>query len=348
MSSHAHSLADFYHQMGLLVRSNMPLPDGLREVGREVQKRGFKEAVEDVAARVDRGEKVSDAVAAHPTYFSPLHARLIGIGEDTGALSEMLFSVSRLTRFGHMLVTTLRDVVTYPLLTIHMALIVTLGLALIVVPEYAVVFDDLMMGMQLPALTYFVVSVGTFISDHREVVLTLYLLFAAFSVWLLLPTRPSHAVLLAVVNAMPGSWSMLRSMDSARICRVWSACLRRGLPMPDAMEMCSGVVQSSHTRRALRRAVDQVRSGTAPGQAVEGEPAFDRLLAMTFLHTPGAELADELSALAEVYEHRVMLSARAASAIWTATAIVLMSLVVACVVLAVFLPLISIISNLSG
>ena len=77
MTTRASDIADFYQQLALLVRSELPLPDSLIELAKYCPRRDFQEAVLAASDRVAKGEKLADAVAQSPRFFDPFHVQLI-------------------------------------------------------------------------------------------------------------------------------------------------------------------------------------------------------------------------------------------------------------------------------
>ena len=344
----AAAIGEFYHQLALLIKSGLPLPDSLQQMGRQFPSPRFRNVVEDLGRRSGQGELLAQALRRYPQYFTPFHIRLLEIGEASDTLPHMLFTVARLARFGQVMTTHLKEIVAYPLVTIHLAALVFVGISLIVLPAFRNIFEDMLGGAGLPALTELVLDVGGFIQTYRVPVLGFYVLLVAFTAWLLLPGVASHRALLGVIGSMPGSWRIVHSLDGARVCSLLSIFLRRSVPLPEALQHVANLVETAGLRRGLTHASGRMAKGISPAEAIADESAVDRLIALTFAHTAETELADELDRLAEVFEHRVTLSARSASLVWTVVAMVAMALVVGTVAISLFLPLVNIVGALSG
>lgn len=338
----AAEIADFYHQLALLVRSDLPLPDSLRQLSSAFPKADFRAALGQVADRVGRGEKLGDVVGDYPRYFSRFHAQLIVAGESAGTLSEILFSVARLSRFSQVIAARLKDVAAYPLLTFHLCLIVVIFLAGYLVPAFDVMYTDLLEGLPLPMLTALLCGIGRTVNRFLFPALVAYGAFLLFTIWLFLPWPACHRTLVRLIGVLPGSWRISRSLDAARLCTMLGAFIRQRMPLPEALGTASELVERRVLRNALLRVAEWVRSGRDLSEGMQRERSIDGLVTLTVRHAPEAELAQELAGLAQVYEHRVALAARAATVIWTVIGVFVTSLSVAFVVMGLFAPLVQI------
>ena len=348
MRTKSSDIADFYQQLALLVRSNLPLPESMRQLAQNFPAPAFKQILCQIGDRVSKGEKLSQVIQSYPQCFDPIHIRLISAGEDAGTLPETLFAVARYARFSRLISDRVRDIVAYPLLTIHLCALVILNLSINIMPKFEMMFQDLCSGSRLPILTRIVLGGGMFIHDHWILCVSIYLLLLGVTLWLFTPGVAAHRALLAIINFVPGSLKIVHSLDTARLCTLWSAFFRQRMPLHEAMESSSQLADLSAIRHALQRVTQKLRSGTNILEALSVERSIDTLIPLTFRSTPEGELPFAFAQLAELFEHRVTLSVRSASMMWVILSFAITTLVVATVVLAMFLPLISLIREMGA
>jgi type II secretory pathway component PulF len=175
-------------------------------------------------------------------------------------------------------------------------------------------------------------------------VVVLYCGLLCFNVWLFMPGLRSQRVMAGIINWLPGACRIADSMDSARLCGMLSVFLQQKLPLPEALRTVSQLVENQRLSRSLIRIADGVAAGGSFMDVLSADKAVDRLVALTFQHTPEEDLSVELGRLGELYEHRVALSARSAAVTWTILVLIFMTVAVGIVILALFLPLLSIIT----
>ncbi len=342
MKTKSSDVADFYQQLALLVRAKLPLPKSLLELSRMFPTPEFEEVIQRLSQRTGRGETFSEVIRSYPRLFPPVHVGLIVAGEAAGALAETLFAVARLARFQQLLGTRVRDILIYPLLTINVAAVIVMLTSRYVLPSFDEIFMDLLGGGPLPYITQLVMNTSRFVSHWWSVILPCYFALLGFTVWLFTPGLRPHRVLLAIISHMPGSCRIVHSLDSARLCSLLAVFLRQKMPMTDALTSAADLVEQKPLQTALLRAANRIESGADVTSALSGEQAVDNLLALTFAHTPEDSLADELARLGELFEHRVNLSVRTASMMWTMLSFAMVTFVVGMVVIALFAPLVSV------
>lgn len=361
MSNPVTEVTEFYHQLALLIRADMPLPECLIQVGRQSSRRAFRDAVASIGKRAGDGEPLAELLAAYPHYFSPFHVQLVRLGEQSGTLPEMLRTVSRFCRFQQLMGAGLRDAIAYPLLVAHVAAIAFLIVCLFMTPTISSFLSDLPViddggwiseaetgFAPLPWFSGQVLSLAEAVGRHREIAISAYILFVLYSIWLFLPLQASHRSILRLIERLPGSWKIAHSATSARICTMWAAFIEREVPAPAALDLVAQLAEHPRTSRALSRAADRVRAGEDVADALDPETAVDPLITLVFRHAPEHQLAEELSRLATLYDQRVALTSRAVARAWTFWAFLICSFLVGGVAIAVFLPFLRILTSLQG
>jgi len=347
MSSTADDVAEFYHQLHLLTKSDLPLPQTLRQLASEHAVASLRTAAVKMSEAAARGGTLAAAMREHPRLFPPFHVRLVEAGEKSGTLPETLFLVARFARMSRMLTRRLLEVLGYPLFVVHLCLVILLFLSAWLVPQFREFLSDLGPDMRFPALTRAVLAAGGFLGRHRAAGAVLYAAFLGFSLWLFAGGRAAQDVLFRLVGRLPGGYGITRAMDSARLCRMWAALLGRATPMPDALAAAGELVMDRALREALRRAAQRAAAGRSIAAELEHVRAVDPLVVMTLKRAPEGELPLEIERLAEVFEYRAALIARSANIIWTTLAVVVMTAAVGLVIMSLFAPLITIIRWMS-
>ena len=344
MKTRFSTVADFYQQLALLIRSNLPLPDSLRQLGERLDDKEFSAVILQIGERSARGEKFSSTIEAFsPHLFPAFHVRLISAGETSGTLPDTLFAVAKLSRFQQFVVESVRDILAYPLFTIHLALIIALYISIRVIPAFHGMFEEILDGESLPAFSSLVMGAGMLVHNHMMVAIILYASCLLATLWVFSPGIAATRALAAILNAMPGASDMVSSMDSARLCNMCSIFLKQRMPLHEALDTAAQLVQRGSIREALKRTVQKLRAGTSVTDALSQEAAIDKLILMTFSSASEEALPDELVELAGLFEHRVVLSVKTTKTLWAIVGTLVMSAVVASVVMAMFSPLISII-----
>lgn len=346
MGISADDIAEFYLQLSLLVRARLPLPESLLQLSDQFPNPALRQAILQIGERTERGETFTDVLADHPELFSPFHVRLLVLGERSGRLDEMLRTVARFARFQQSLVATWRNVLAYPLLTGHVACLVFGIFVLVLFPRLASMFNTMYgpyehwYAVSAPPLgTRLVFGLAGIAERYAPLLLGVYVVFLGYSIYLFLPGRGSRRAVLRLIEHLPGTWRIRVSLDAARITRMWSMLLANGMPLQEAMSLTADLTESGQTQAALARVAGTATQGGDVADALLEESSLDRLIGLTLRQSPEDRLVEDLDELADLYDHRVVQAARAASAVWRIWSFIAMALIVFFVGCALFLPL---------
>ncbi len=149
-------LALFTRQLATVLEAGIPLVRGLRGLAADSSSRILSRAVDDVALRIEKGESLSDAMAAHPEAFNKMYISMIRAGERAGTLDDILEDLAVYLEKIDAIKTKVRSAMSYPVFVLIFALVATAFLLLKIVPTFAEIYTDL--GQKLPALTQAIVA----------------------------------------------------------------------------------------------------------------------------------------------------------------------------------------------
>lgn len=339
MKARAATIADFYHQLALLVQSKFPLPECLRRLGPSLQEPEVRKVVEEILERVNHGEKLSDVIATYPQYFDSFHVKLISVGESTDSLSEILYAVARESRFEQFLVSRAREIMTYPLFVLHMAALLFLAISVFFMPVFEDLYSQMLsQGIAVPIVTTLCLKVSHVARQFWPALVILLGLCLLATFWLYSGTVRSHRAMVRLLDRIPGTRGVTRVLDSARFCSICRLFLERHLPIPEALRATALVVQRPETQSALTRVACQNEQGENLSELLSREEAIDSLISNTVKFKPEEHLVDSLEELQSHYEQEVMVMTRDAAAAWTVIGIMMMTAAVLLMVVMVFVP----------
>jgi type II secretory pathway component PulF len=348
MNTFAAELSEFYHELSVLTRANMPLPQALEQLQRDLKCKRLRSAISALTRDVQHGAALSSALQKQRHVFRPFHVQIIRLGEKTGAIADVLGMLARFARLKELTSGQMREIMAYPLMTIHLSVVVFGAFSIWIAPELSAVINELYKtSAQLPALSAFVISVCLAIHQFRLIFMVLYAGSLGATLWLFSPFANSQRALLWVTNLLPGAYRIRTSIDSARLCHMWSAFLQHEMPIHQSLSMMVDVTEGRALHNALSRLDKHVQSGVSLQDAVGKVAGMEPLLVTTIVHTPEKALAEELAHLAVLYEQRAHTTTRTAMLAWNVIATVLMALIVGAIIIAVFLPLNGIITMLA-
>jgi len=313
-------IVEFYHQLALLVRARLPLPSSLQQLAKFCGTPKFRAALHTIAQRTEEGQPLSEALRQYPAYFSALHVRLVNLGETSGTLPAMLFTVAKLAQFSQSVTGRMAEVAAYPAFVILFGFTLLIGLSSLAYSFILGVLEDLdkyyIFARYFPAIMQVLVPVGAILHNHFVAILICGLVVLVALGLILRNPLWRHRLALALIRLLPGARQIAHTQDCARLCRIWATLIRQKVPMPETLEISSGLVNGRSLQRALEHACEKIRQGGPMAEALAEEPAVDQLIVMAFRNSTEETLAEDFGALADLFEIRTTRAASRMVQLW--------------------------------
>lgn len=342
-------ITDFYRELSLLLNSNLPLPESLRQLAENFQRRDVKEFISKLAADTESGVPLSDAMKSFPDCFQPFHIKMIEGGEKSGTLPDILSEAAYISHIDSQLISMVRTIAAYPIFVVMFSAGLMFFLFSFIIPHFDKVFEELLEGQSLPPLTELVISVSRFCLGNFPIVLAILIALSVFLIWLFVSASSSASrCFIRIIKALPLSNSIFNNLMMARICSMWSVFIRQKMSAHEAFETISGLMDDRMVSSALRNISRNCHEGKPIAECLKNEGVISDLIAVAIKHAPEGELHSELATLADIYKDRASTAIRNTGMTWELILIIAVSMQVGFVVISLFMPLIVIIEKLGG
>lgn len=341
MKINSYEITDFFNQLALLTRSELPLPKTLCQMAQDFHSTSLREVVAGLGEATEKGKTLSEAMQDYPESFKPFYIRMIALGEREGTLPDVLAELSRISRLHYMLATMIKDILLYPVITVSVAFLILMFLCCAVIPEFKKIFDELLRGEPLPEMTQLVLNISWFVKKFIAPFIGLYIAYIGVVCWMFISKNSANKILLFLVRKFPYSETVFYNFAMARLCTVWSIMARRKIPVEEAFPVIAGVMDFPEVANALNRVAEKCGKGENPLQCLKAENNISRLLIMTIENSPENKLPDELDKLADLFRERGYYGYRRIGMTWEVMSIAAMVSVVAIIILFLFLPFIA-------
>jgi type IV pilus assembly protein PilC len=340
---HRRALFAFFRSFSTLVRAGVPLLRALEVVIARTTDARLREALAAIAADVEHGVSLSDAVARRPRTFPPLYSAMIRAGELGGILDDVLERVATFLEREAEIRQKLRSALAYPLVVVGATFILITFLLVRVVPMFGQMFaafhaDPPLATKSLLALSALLQNGTTWGALIAIAAAAMLGLFAAMH-----GHRTSRGLDHARLH-VPFVGSLLRKAIMARIARTLGALLRSGVELLAAVDAVGRVAGSVLYEDALARVNRGLRDGETLSAPIAECGLFDPL-AVALLHV-GEETGcvDEmLLKIASYFENDVEAAIATLAAVLEPALIGVLGVVVGFIVFSIFIPLYSLI-----
>ena len=153
----------FFRQLSVILESGVALAQGMILIAENMTNAKLAYCIQTIAFRLNAGEELSSSLRQYPKVFEPIAVGLIEAGEAGGILEQVLDRIALLLEERAKIRGQIIGALIYPALVLILAVSVSLGLLIFIVPKFKSMFDG--MGAELPALTSFMLSLSKFVTS---------------------------------------------------------------------------------------------------------------------------------------------------------------------------------------
>ncbi|MGB8802945.1 MAG: type II secretion system F family protein [Candidatus Acidiferrales bacterium] len=328
----------FNQQFSTLVKAGLPILKALDLLAERAAAPRLRPVLQAVRQRVREGALLSEALAAQGS-FPPVYVTVITSGERSGNLTGVLEQYISYLRVSAGFKKSLMTALIYPAILV-LAVVCTLTyLVTYAMPQFAKLYQDL--GIQLPAITQFMLDLAIPLRDYFLVVLAV---IAALAAGIYIWTRSDKGALTIdrVKPKIPVFGDIWLKSEVAQFVRTLSTLLAGGTPLVAGLETSSQAIGSRLIATSVQTAAGKVREGrTLHESLAETRLIPDLALEMIEVGEASGALAAMLTSVAEFYEEEVSTRLQR-TLIWVSPAIlVVMAVVVGFILISLYLPLFS-------
>ncbi|QEA13364.1 type II secretion system inner membrane protein GspF [Comamonas flocculans] len=332
------TLAVWTRQLAGLVGSGLQLERALTALADEAEDERQRQLLATLRAEVNAGSPFARALAQFPREFSPIYCAVIGAGEASGGLAQVLERLADDLEERQQLRGKLIGAALYPAIVTVVAIAIVLFLVGYVVPQVASVFAG--SKRALPLLTVVMLAISDFVRDYGWLVL-IAIAAIALSARLALKNAGFHQKFDAWWLRLPVVGRLARGYNAARFAGTLGMLAGAGVPILKALQAAAETLSNRALRADALEAVVLVREGAPLASALARTRRFPSLLAMfARLGEQTGQLPLMLERAARQMGAEVQRRALQLATILEPLLIVAMGLVVMLIVLAVLQPII--------
>ena len=331
-------LAIWTRQIAGLVSFGLPLERALTALTDEAEDEKQRNLVASLRAEVNGGASFARALSHHPREFSDIYIAVIGAGEQTGHLGQVLERLADDLEERQTLKSKLLGAALYPAIVTLVAIVIVMFLVGYVVPQVANVF--LGTKRALPFLTVAMLAISAFVRSYGWAAVGVMGVMA-FSLRLALKGERFREQFDTALLRLPVIGRVTRDYNAARFAGTLAMLAGAGVPILKALQAAAETLSNRAMRADALDALLLVREGAPLAAALAQKKRFPGLVSMfARLGEQTGQLPVMLQRVATQLSTEVQRRALALATILEPLLIVVMGLVVMLIVLAVLLPII--------
>lgn len=345
-------LAIFTRQLATLIDAGLPLLRCLNVLGQQQKAGALKNAVGGIADMVESGSTFSEALAAYPRVFNKLFVNMVKAGEMGGVLEIVLNRLAEFVEKSEKLKSKVKSAMIYPIAVITVAIVVVSLLMVYVVPKFVGVFEGFEIDM--PTITTTLINTSTWIKnnayyDHFPYVGMLILIPIGVIILMKLLAKTQSgkmAIDVAKIN-MPLFGTLVRKIAVARFARTLGTLITSGVPILQALNIVRDTSGNEVVAKAIGNVHDSIREGESVVAPLRDTKVFTpMLISMMEVGEETGRLPDMLIRIADNYDAEVDNAVEGITSIIEPVLIIFLAVVVGFIVIALFLPLITLMQGI--
>jgi len=341
-------LTVFTRQLATLIDAGLPLLRSLRTLIKQEKNPALVGAMENLADSVESGNTFSEALAQHPKIFNKLYVNMVKAGELGGVLEIVLTRLAEFQEKAQRIRGKVISAMVYPIVVLVIAIGILAFLLLFIVPKFEAIFQDMLGNKPLPLLTTIVIESSRFVQGNILIIIGIIVIIVV--AWQVLKRTAGGAALIDRLKLkMPIFGDLISKTAIARFSRTLGTLVTSGVPILQALSITRETAGNIVLSSAINDVHEAVKEGESMVSPLEASGLFPPMvISMIQVGEETGQLPDMLNKVADVYEEEVDVAVAGLTSLLEPIMIVFLALVVGTIVVALFLPLVSIIQELTG
>lgn len=335
----------FNQELATLLKAGMPLVQSLEILRRRAGNPVFKAVLDDVYERVRAGSALSEAFEAQGDLFPKVYTASLLAGEKSGGLEQV---IRRYVTYVKVLGTVRRrtlSALVYPMILVLLAIVVVAIIILRVVPEFSEFYNQF--DRDLPIATRMIVAASDLLRAYF-LVIALGVVGVAGFLWTWVRQPSQRARLDRVILHIPWLGPIAQKFATTQMARTLATLLGGGIPVVNALDIAARSMGNRHMARELDVVAQRVREGQALATTMADRKVFPEVaIKMVEVGESTGALQEMLNALADFYDEEIEANLGRFVTLVEPILLVVMGLVIAGLLLALYMPLFQLSSVLS-
>ncbi len=345
------ALTQLTRQLSTLQDAGLPILRSLRILEEQQKPGAMKNILGTVATDIEGGSTLSEAFARHPKAFDRLYVNMVAAGETGGVLDVILQRLAEFKEKAQKLKSRVTSAMIYPAAVVFFAVGIVSGIMIFVIPKFSQIFNDF--DTKLPDVTLILLGASDFFSNGRPLPGWVWLILGPVLIVVgYKAIRSSQGGRFAsdyVILKTPGIGSLIKKTSIARFTRTLGTLITAGVPILEAINITKETSGNEVYARALGKVHDSIREGETFAAPLRQARVCDALV--TNMIDVGEETGDldkMLLKIADGYEDEVDTAVGGLISLLEPVMVIVLGGIVGFIVLALFMPLVSLMQSVGG
>ncbi|HTX86978.1 MAG TPA: type II secretion system F family protein [Candidatus Nanoarchaeia archaeon] len=335
----------FIQNLSVMIKAGIPILSSFRTLADQTESKTFSRVIKQIALKLEQGSTLSDALKMYPRIFNELFVNMIGSGEISGKLEDVLGQLYLQTKKQYELTSRIKGALTYPIIVVAAMIGIGVFMMVFVIPKITSVFTE--SNVPLPLFTRILIDISDFLTN-QWLISSVAAVIIIFGAWSLLRTERGKYFFQGIILRLPIIGPITKKVNLARFSRTAGSLLKTDIMIVNAFKITANVVSNLHYRKAILEISEQIKKGGQINEIIKNYPRFfpPMVTQMITVGEQTGEVTDILADLAEFYESEVDQIMQNLPSIIEPVLILLLGLGVGAIAVAVIMPMYSLTSTI--
>ncbi len=327
----------FSRQFSTMIDAGLPLLQCLDILHAQQENATFKKILKKIKESVESGETFADALAKFPDIFNELFTNMVAAGEAGGILDIILRRLSAYMEKMAKLKKQIKGAMTYPAITLAVAVIVVGIILVFVIPVFAEMFADF--GSTLPAPTLMVVFLSEFVIANILYIIGAFIL-VGFIIRRIYASEKGRILMDELFLKLPVFGMLIRKVAVAKFTRTMGTMMSSGVSILEALD----IVGKTAGNKTVEFAIHDVKQGISEGRSM-ADPLLESgvfpsmVCSMIAVGESTGALDNMLGKIADFYDDEVDQAVKTLTDMIEPFMLVFLGVVIGGLVVAMYLPI---------
>lgn len=337
-------------QLSTLQDAGLPILRSLHILEEQQRPGAMKNIMRAMGEDIEGGSTLSEACGRHPKAFDRLYVNMVAAGETGGVLDVILQRLAEFMEKAQKLKRKIMGAMVYPVVVISFSLFIVAGIMIVVIPKFKAIFLDF--DVVLPGATLLLMGVSDWFVLGKPpgwLVLICSPFIVAVLYKLVRSSKGGRYVVDFVALKLPVFGNLVEKNAVARFSRTLGTLIAAGVPILEAVNITRDTSGNEVYVRALDAVHDSIREGESISEPLRSAKVCDALVTnMIDVGEETGELDKMLLKVADNYEEEIDVAVASLVSLLEPLMVVVLGGIVGFIVVALFMPLVQLISNVSG
>ena len=335
-------VGNFCSQLGAILKAGLPLASALDMLYGKTEQGPLKKSIGKIYEMVQKGNSLSDALAAQGKAYPTLMLNMVKAGEMSGDLDSSLNKLSLHFEKEQKTKNAVKAALRYPKMLAIITFAVVVLMVAVVLPKMTSTMDQ----ENLPGLTKALLGLSDFIVDNF-IFIAIAVVFLIIVIPMIKNIDKVRYKIDKLKVTMPKVGKLMRMVYTARFARSLATLYEGGIQLIDAMQMCTAIVDNVYIADKMDDAIYRVKKGESISKAMGSINVFDPMLtSMIFVGEESGVLGDVLLRVADYFDEESDNATKALTGLLEPLMLVFMAGIILLIILAILLPMFSSYENI--